>query len=716
MLVRPVSLIALSCVLAGPAFAAEGAASAVDAAVDAGDPIIVTGNRQTYAVPQTSTATRTPTDLNDIPQSISIVTERQIQDQSLQSIADVLRYVPGAVISQGEGHRDQIILRGNSSTADFFVDGLRDDVQYYRGLYNLDRVEVLKGPNAMIFGRGGGGGIVNRVTKRPEAKDFARASAGLDNWGAWFADVDLNRQLGEGVYARFNGTYEEFANHRDFYEGRRIGLNPTVALVPGDRTRIDLGYEYDDDERTVDRGVPSAGAGTIAGPARPLTGFRRAFFGVPGLNRTSFEAHVLKGQVEHRFSDSLTFTSRLLYGDYHKFYQNAFSAEAVRTVAGVPKVGIEAYNDRVRRRNLISQNDLVWQVATGPVRHTLLAGAEWADQTTDTEHLNGFFDSGVATTNGGRRTLVDLARRIAVPAITFRSGTGQRDVRGDAGVLAFYAQDQISIGDHVDLIAGLRHDRFKLDVRDFLAGSRFRRTDGLWSPRLGLVLKPSEAMSFYASYSRSYLPQSGDQFGSLDLTLKSLEPERFDNYELGFKWDVRRALSLNAALYRLDRTNTRATDPADPSRTVLTGAQRSKGFEIGLTGEIRSNWRVSAGYAYTDAEISRTTTTAPAGRRVALVPRHQASLWTRYDFTSRLGAGFGVYRQSKSFTSISNAVVLPAFTRVDAAAFFKLTGAIEAQVNVENVLGSNYFSSAFNDNNIMPGAPTTVRGTLRFSF
>jgi catecholate siderophore receptor len=711
MLLRPVSLLALSFALAEPA-----AAAAAEAAVDATDPIVVTGTRETYTVEQISTATRTPTPLNDIPQAISVVTERQIQDQSLQSIGDVLRYVPGAVISQGEGHRDQIILRGNSSTADFFVDGLRDDVQYYRGLYNLERVEVLKGPNAMIFGRGGGGGVVNRVTKRPESNDFARGAASLDNWGAWAGDLDLNRVLADGVSGRLNATYEEFANHRDFYEGRRIGVNPTLAFTSGGGTRIDLGCEYDHDERTVDRGVPSAGAGTIAAPARPLTGFRRTFFGVPGLNRTALEAHVLKAQIEHRFSDALTLTSRFLYAEYDKFYQNAFAAEAVRIVGGVRKVGVEAYNDHVRRRNLISQNDLVWRAATGSVGHTILAGLEYSGQATRTEHLNGFFDSGVATTSGGRRTLVDLDRRIVVPPITFRSGTGERRVRGEAGVLAIYAQDQVSIGEHVDLLVGLRHDRFELDVVDFIAGTRFSRTDNLWSPRLGLVVKPDLDMSVYASYGRSYLPQSGDQFGSLDLTLQALEPERFDNYELGFKWDIRKTLNLNAAIYRLDRTNTRATDPADPSRTILTGAQRSKGFEIGLSGEIRANWRVSAGYAYTDAEISRTTAAAPAGRKLALVPRHQASLWTRYDFTPRLGAGLGLYRQSRSFTSISNIAILPAFTRVDAAAYVKVAKGIEAQVNVENLLGSNHFASAFNDNNIMPAAPTTVRGTLRFTF
>jgi catecholate siderophore receptor len=568
----------------------------------------------------------------------------------------------------------------------------------------------------MIFGRGGGGGVVNRVTKRPEAGSFGRAAASIDSRGAWGFEADLNHAVSDLLSVRLNGVYEEFANHRDFYEGRRLGLNPTVAFTPGDSTRIDLGYEYGDDERTVERGDPPARAVARFYPPRPLEGFRRTFFGVPGLNVTTFDAHVLRAQFRHEFSDALTLTSRLLYGDYDKYYRNAMAQTPVTVVGGIPQVGIEAYEDRNARRSLISQNDLVWEVATGPVGHILLAGVEYGDQVSRVDRVNGFFDSGVATTGGGRRTFVPLARRIVVPPVTFRSGTGERRVRSDAEILAFYLQDQISIGDHVDLILGGRHDRFELRVDDLLAGRSFERTDSLLSPRLGLVLKPDQAMSVYASYSRSFLPQSGDQFSSLDLTLAALEPERFVNYELGFKWDVRQALSLTAAIYRLDRNNTRAADPADPSRTILTGAQRSKGLEIGVTGEIKPGWSVSAGYALQDAEIRRTTAAAPAGRKVALVPRNQASFWTRYDFSSRLGAGIGVYHQSKSFTSIGNTVVLPAFTRVDAAAYFRVNRAIEAQVNVENLLGSDYFSSAFNDNNIMPAAPTNVRGTLRFRF
>nr|WP_276609697.1 TonB-dependent receptor plug domain-containing protein [Sphingobium sp. MP9-4] len=333
-------------------------------ATDARQTIIVTGVRDGYQVDATSTATRTPTSLKDVPQAASIITEAQIDDQAMRSIADVLRYVPGAVISQGEGHRDQIILRGNNSTADFFVDGLRDDVQYYRGLYNAERIEVLKGPNAMIFGRGGGGGIVNRVTKRPVANAFISGSGSADTYGAWYVDTDINQPIGESASARLNAVYEEFNSNRDFYDGRRIAINPTFALSLGGTTRIDLGFEYNNDKRTIDRGVPSAAQGSLTSPSRPLTGFRDTFFGVPGFNVSDFEAKVLSGRIEHRFSDNLTLTSRVLYGDYDKLYRNAFAVTPVTPRVGIQSVGIEAYSDPTTRKNFFNQNDLVWTVTT----------------------------------------------------------------------------------------------------------------------------------------------------------------------------------------------------------------------------------------------------------------------------------------------------------------------------------------------------------------
>ncbi|MEO5972257.1 MAG: TonB-dependent siderophore receptor [Sphingomicrobium sp.] len=700
-------LLASSC-LSAPALAliVGGAADEGDAvklaALDMADPIIVIGQRGGYDAKRSSTATKTDTDLKDVPQAVSVITSEQVADQAMRSVADVLRYVPGVSLSGGEGHRDQIAIRGNVSTADFFVDGLRDDVQYYRGLYNLDRIEVLKGPNALIFGRGGGGGVVNRVTKRAEATRFARGAASVDSYGAWYVEGDVNAPLAGGVDGRLNAVYEEFDNFRDVYEGHRIGVNPTIGFTPGDRTRIDVGFEYARDERVIDRGVPSQNG-------RPLDGYDQSFFGQRGVNVSKFIGRVATARVEHRFNDTLKLQSKALYGDYDKLYQNAFAAGPVS--AG--QVAIEAYRDPTSRTNLLIQNDLIAEAQTGPVGHTILVGMDYADQRTRNQRINGFFDSGVPTTNSGRRTLVVLADEIVIPAITFRAGSGNRSTKTHGQAFGLYVQDQARIGAHVEIVAGLRRDWFNLDVTNRLTGVTFEREDALWSPRLGVVVKPTDAVSLYASVSRSFLPQSGDQFSSLDVTLAALKPERFTNLEIGAKWRVVAAFDVTLAAYRLDRTNTREVDPIT-LQTLLTGEQRSKGIELTAQGRPLANLSVSGGFALQDVEIRRSSTPALVGRRAPLVPKFQASAWARYDFTARIGAGLGVYHQSNSFASISNAVVLPAFTRVDAAGYFKVTEQVELAVNVENLLDRDYTGVAFNDNNLTPANPRTVRATLRF--
>jgi catecholate siderophore receptor len=229
-------------------------------------------------------------------------------------------------------------------------------------------------------------------------------------------------------------------------------------------------------------------------------------------------------------------------------------------------------------------------------------------------------------------------------------------------------------------------------------------------------LKPTPDLSLYASYSRSYLPQSGDQSSSLTDVTEGLKPERFDNYEVGAKWELLDGLLATAALYQLDRSNTRATDPTDPTRTVLTGKQRSRGLELGLERSVTSRWLVSAGYTLQKAEIAETTNAAPRGREVPLVPRHSFSLWNRYDVIDAFGVGLGLIARSKSYASISNAVTLPGYVRLDAALYYRLPGGIQAQLNAENLIGAHYFPSANNDNNIAPGTPRTIKATLGYSF
>ena len=681
------------------------------------DTIIVTGRTEGYRAIETTSGTKTDVPLLDVPQSISVVTQQQLSDQAIRSIADLVRYIPGVSSGQGEGHRDQITLRGNNSTADFFVDGLRDDVQYYRGFYNVDRVEVHKGPNAMIFGRGGGGGVLNRVTKGAILNDtMGSLTASVDSFGSAYIAGDANVAFGQAAL-RVNAFSESLGNHRDAYGGQRFGINPTVGAQLAERFKVQLSYEYALDDRVVDRGIPSAFAGALAMPAGPLTGFRDVFFGVPGLNDAEFEAHMLRLRTEAKLTESLTLSTQSLYGDYDKVYANAFAATPVMPGAGGPTVGIEAYRDPTQRQSYIAQADLEWRVATGGIDHIILVGGEYTQQDTTNERINGFFDPLVLSAANRRRT-VALTDPITIPSATFVRGATVNSNRAVATKLkqtSFYIQDQVGLGAQVDLIAGLRYDRFDLGFTNSFTAEFFTRADQLWSPRVGILFKPVPRASVYLSYSKSFLPQSGDQFLSLDATLATLEPESFDNYEIGAKWDIRPDLSLTVAAYRLDRSNTRAAGPV-AGTTVLTGQQRTTGFELGLTGRITPQWQTSLGFGLTDAKITQATAAAPAGRRVAQVPRHQFSLWNRYDISSRFGIGIGLYHQAKQFATISNVTELPAYTRLDAALFVKLTGRIDAQLNVENVTDATYFPVAHNDNNISTGAPINARLSVTVKF
>jgi catecholate siderophore receptor len=708
MYLRTISFFALACAVPAPA-AADETAALDEAALGDQSTIVVTGQHPEYGAQQTCTATKTCTDVKDVPQSLSVVTESQIEDQALRSIADVLLYVPGATSGTGEGNRDQITLRGNNSTADFFVNGVRDDVQYFRDLYNAERIEILRGPNAMIFGRGGGGGIVNRVTKRSSFRPFREFALEGDSEGGFRLTGDVDQPLTDSIGLRLDGVYEKGESFRRNVDLERYGINPVLG-ASFDDTRIDLSYEYFHDHRTADRGVPAL-------DGRPLRGFDRIFFGDPDVSFAEVDAHIVSLAVEHRFSDAVTLRNRTSYGDYDKFYQNVFPGAINAAGTGV---ALSAYNNKTTRQNLFSQTDLIVEGDLGGLSHTLLLGFEVGKQDSRNRRRNGFFISAASPAGLGSIT-VPLASPTIDSDVVFlpvNNNAGRTPANfneSDASILAFYAQEQLRLSDRFEIVAGLRYDRFELDVLDLNTGAAFGRTDNLLSPRLGLVFKPTDTLSLYASYGRSYLPSSSDQFGSLDITSEALKPERFDNYEIGAKWPPIPGLLATIALYRLDRTNTRALDPVT-NLTVLTGAQRSKGLEIGLERNITDKWQVSAGYALQEAEITRTTAAAPKGREVPLVPRHQFSVWNRYNFSKALGFGLGVIAASNSYVSISNAVTLPGYARVDAALFYELTDGIEAQVNVENLLGADYFPSANSDNNIAPGAPTTARATLRFRF
>ncbi len=262
----------------------------------------------------------------------------------------------------------------------------------------------------------------------------------------------------------------------------------------------------------------------------------------------------------------------------------------------------------------------------------------------------------------------------------------------------------------------MRYERFSIRFNDRRTAAGRSRTDGLLSPRAGLVVKPNALTSIYASYGLSFLPGSGDQFASLTEVTGALRPERFANYETGIKWDVLDRLALSAAIYRLDRTNTRSVDPVQPERRIQTGAQRSRGLELSAIGDVTPAWELAAGFARQSAKITSATAASAAGARVPLVPRTTLSLWNKYSFHKRFGAALGVVSQSKSFAAIDNKVTLPGFSRLDAALFAGIGMGFSAQLNVENLFDTKYFATAHNNNNISPGSPRAARLTVKADF
>jgi catecholate siderophore receptor len=696
-------------VSAGALCAAAAGAQAEDASALVDDDqatllseVVVTGERDGYGARRSITATRTDTRLQDTPQSVTVITDDLIRDLSMRGMADLVRYVPGVTMGQGEGHRDAPTIRGVSSTADFFVDGVRDDVQYFRDLYNVERVEVLKGSNAMIFGRGGGGGVINRVIERAGWSASREAALELGAYGQRRATIDLNQPLSERAAVRLNGMYEESESFRDFVALKRLGINPTATVALTNQLDLQLGYEHFEDDRVVDRGVPSF-------QGRPATPSRSTFFGDPGQSRSSATVDLADASLEYQASDRLLIRNRLLLGAYDKFYANVYPGSAVS--ADGARVSLAAYTDATVRDNLFNQTDLILKLATGSVSHTLLLGAELGRQETTSVRRTGFFG------NTATSIQVPFARpTVFNTPITFRPGATDADNHTVATVAAVFVQDQIELSPQLQLLGGLRFDSFDLEVDNRRTGARLSRRDDLISPRAGVVYKPAPSLSLYAGYSVSYLPSSGDQFTSLTPTTETLEPEEFRNRELGAKWELRPDLLLTAALYQLDRTNTTARDPLDPSRLVQTGETRAHGLELEVSGRVTTRWEIRGGYAWQDVEIVSATTAAQPGRKVALTPEHAFSLWSKFDVTPALGLGLGVIRQGESFAAVDNQVVLPAFTRVDGAAFYRVNDRVRLQLNLENLLDEEYFPTAHSNNNITPGSPRAARVSLTTAF
>jgi catecholate siderophore receptor len=670
-----------------------------------------------YNAKSSRSATKTDTDLKDTPQSISVVTQDVMKDQSIQSISEAVRYVPGVTASQGEGNRDAINFRGAGvTTGDFYQDGVRDDIQTYRDLYNTDRIEILRGSNAMIFGRGGSGGVINRVSKEAGWDPVRELSLTYGTYDQKRATIDIGNAINDVAAFRLNAVYEDADSYRDGVNLERYGMTPTLTIKPTDNTKIVLSAEYFKDKRIGDRGMPSIGSGL---KNRPYDiGDHSTFFGNARLSPNETETKAFNAMIEHAFDNGITVRNRTRYADYDKYYQNVFASSSVNSSNNV---SIGGYLDDTQRQNLFNQTDITYDLKAGGFEHRLLAGMELGRQDTDNYRAvpTAPASESLGSVNAENPTY------IGSPSFNRLS----RNRKSEATITSFYLQDQIILSPKWELVLGLRHDKFEVDYTNLPTApsntiSKFNSTDNKVSPRAGLIFKPINNLSLYASYSQTYAPRAGDQITDLSQANAGLSPEKFINHEIGAKFDVMPELSVTAAIYKLERQNVLIQSPESGINTLVDG-QETHGLELGLTGKLTDKWSIFGGYACQDGEITKqqglnsSNSRILKGAELGQTPSHTFSVWNRYDFNETWGAALGVVSRSDMYATsptASQSTVLPGYTRVDAAIYGNFSKNVRLQVNLENLTNKEYALSAHNNNNIVPGAPLTGRATLIYNF
>lgn len=670
--------------------------------------VVVSGQ---FLYSDTVNALKTPTPIVDVPQSLSLVTADDIRDRGFNSVGEIIAYMPGVTTSQGEGHRDAVVFRGVRSTADFYIDGVRDDVQYYRPLYNLEQVEVLRGPNALLFGRGGTGGVLNRVTKKAVlGEQFTDAALSIDSLGEMGGQLDYNVGLTDSVAFRVNAMVERLENHRDYYDGERVGVNPTVHIETAN-SRIDLSYEYIDHQRFIDRGIPTGANG------RPVESLKDVIFGDPEVNTTVLKADLWRAAIQYKFSDSLKANVSAFLGDYDKVYQN-FYTSSYSEATTPDQVTLDGYVDTTQRRNAILSASVVSESSWGGMAHTILAGAELISTASDQDRFNSLWDTSNSDTE-----VFPVADRLGV-----RGGIGQTvagviasndfsidindDTEVDVDVSSFYLQDEIALTDAFRFVVGLRYDRFDIEVINVVAADTRSRTDSQISPRLGVVYKPQANTSIYASYSESFLPRSGEQFANINGDNDQLAPNTFSNREMGLKYDFTSGLSLTAAIFEIEQRSPQVADN-DPATLDVIESQID-GIEFQLEGAVNPYWEVSMAYSSLDGEqVNRFGRTGLNPREL---PDTMFSIWNQFSLSNALEVGVGLTHQSESFINNSNTAMLPSYTRIDASLRYQVSEQTTLQVNIENAADELYFPNAHSTHQVSVGAPLNVRLALNTRF
>ena len=667
-----------------------------------------------YSPAASTSATKGSAPLRDVPQAVNVVPEQLLRDQGARSMEDALRNVPGVAMSHGDGQRDQVVIRGFTAIADQFVDGVRDDALYFRDLADIERIEVLKGPAAVLYGRGSSGGLINRVTKKPHwNRSGGEATLSLGSHDLRRASADMNLVVNDSAALRLNAAIEDSGSYRDQQFVKRHHLAPSLALKLATDTQLLLQYTHAADKRLTDFGIPALNGRPVNVPAGTYYGSSNA----AQDDTTTSGNQAFTATLNHRFNDAWSVRNITRWYDYELDRYNTLPGGT--TDPATLTVGRTRAFILRDESGLFNQTDLTWRNQLGGLRQEWLMGMELGQQKKRSESVSGGADRVPLFNPQGRQAPI-------IPAANYNADSSIPS-HTTQNTAALYWQNQITLAPQWKALVGARYDVFDQDTRFERKLATLARTDKKFSPRAGLVWQPSEAVSYYVSYSKSFQP-SAESF-ALSSSNTDNAPEITENKEIGVKLDLMDGqLNLTGALFNLERSNIKNTDPSNPTRQINVGVQRTNGLELTLNGRLPGRWDVSAGYAFLDGRMVKslarvTSTQLPTqsvvvqGKVSALTPRNSAFLWAMKDLGNGLRVGGGLQHVGARFTSVSNLVTLPAYTTLDAALQYT-QGAWGLDVNLKNLTNRKYYVSSHgsHDNLILPGSPRSLQVTLRRQF
>lgn len=670
----------------------------------------VTGayEQQSYKATESKSALKIDAPLRDIPQTVNVVPESVIKDQGAQSMEDVLKNVPGVGLSNGDGQRDQVTIRGFNAIGDMYIDGVRDDALYFRDLSNIERVEVIKGPAAVLYGRGSSGGLINSVSKKPGFAPKHEVGVTLDTEGKRRTQFDTGWADPQGNQAyRLTGAFEDSDTFRDDGYIDRKAIAPSAYFRLSDDLELNLGATYLYDKRLIDFGIPALGN-------RPVDVDRDKRFGSGDADQDYARSEVFSftASLDYRINDDFTLTNTSRYYHYDLDRNNTLADSSPTRFVTAPNgellVKLNRGNVARDEYGVFNQTELKQQAQLAGMQHNLLYGVEVGYQD---KYQRVFNQNNVAQVPVYRDALVPVPEHAANLS---SKGTNYQQTAG------FYVQDLIELNDQWKALLGVRYDIFGQEYDDIRAADvDLDRTDKTWSPRVGLVYQPDQIQSYYVSVSRSYQP-SGEMF-AVNAGNADLEPEKTTNYELGAKWDLLDSkLSVTAAIFRLERTNMRTPDPVNPGLTILAGEQRTDGFEATISGQLSDKWQVYAGYAFLDAEIvksnAKTNGVSNEGQTPTLTPRNSANLWLVRTLTPQWRVAAGANYVDERYTALDNQVVMPGYTTFDAALLYSEQH-WDMALRLKNAFDRDYYASAHGSVDLItPGAPRTLEASVAYRF